>query len=579
MAVEVVPFFGFVVVPALALLAAIGLSVYEIYRIEEYRLFVVILFLWVMLQHQLLEWAGFWQTGVVSESFLGEMFETTANVIAAGGVYYLLTLLRRERSLTEELDQREQEFRRLINAAPTPMLYHCPKQIRRVNDATVSMLGADDKDDLVGRSLPEFVVPEDRETVEAAIDPDSRGEAQQNTQITMESLDGERRHVVFSAEPVGLGGRNGVQVALNDITERERSRRELQETKERFRTLFRNMQDGVLVIDTEENRFLDANDRACEMLGYSKAELKALDPVEIHPHETGRFETFLESAIEEETLVTDGLSCRRKDGRQFSAEVSAGTIRIDDTSALLVSIRDITERTRRKRQIEFLNRLFRHNVRNRVNVLIGNAEVIKKRGSEEVADIAEVIDSVGNRFVETSEKIQEMTGILKDGVGPGVEQTNVSDLVEDVVAEFREDTPEATFETGIEDDVHINGDDSIRVAVENLVENAVEHAGENPTVSVSVRHDYADTGMVEIVVADDGPGLPENEQAAVTNPEATSPLEHGSGLGLHLVTQTVAVYGGEFDVECPEAGGTRATIRLPLMTDPVGSAVAERTEG
>jgi signal transduction histidine kinase len=273
------------------------------------------------------------------------------------------------------------------------------------------------------------------------------------------------------------------------------------------------------------------------------------------------------------------LSCRRKDGRQFSAEVSAGTIRIDDTTALLVSIRDITERTRRKRQIEFLNRLFRHNVRNRVNVLIGNAEVIKKRGSEEVADIAEVIDSVGNRFVETSEKIQEMTSILKDGVDPGVEQTNASDLVEAVVAEFRGETPGATFETSIEEDVHINGDDSIRVAVENLIENAVEHAGEGPRITVSVRHDYADTGMAEIVVADDGPGLPENERAAVANPEATSPLEHGSGLGLHLVTQTVGVYGGEFEVECPEAGGTRATIRLPLTSEPVGAAVAERAEG
>ncbi len=267
--VEVAAFVVFSVLPAMALVAAVGFSGYEIYRIGEYRLFVVIVLLGVMLQHQLLEWLTFVETGAVGEAGLGEVFETTANLVAAGGVYYLLALLRRERSLTERQNQREEEFRSMVESAPTPMLYHCPNQIRLVNDATVSMLGADDPDALLGRSLTDFVVPGDRETVEAAIEHSDHGD-HQGQQVTLETVDGERRYAVLSAEPLRFEGHDGIQVTLVDITERERSRAELEQTKDRLQTLFHNIQDGVLVIDMDSEQIIDAKARACGMLGYAK---------------------------------------------------------------------------------------------------------------------------------------------------------------------------------------------------------------------------------------------------------------------------------------------------------------------
>jgi hypothetical protein len=52
---QLLQFFLFIVFPSLALLSGIGLSGYEIYRIKEYRLLVLILLLGVMLQHQVSE--------------------------------------------------------------------------------------------------------------------------------------------------------------------------------------------------------------------------------------------------------------------------------------------------------------------------------------------------------------------------------------------------------------------------------------------------------------------------------------------------------------------------------------------
>ncbi len=581
--VDVVAFLAFVVVPTMALVAAIGLGGYEIYRIDDYRLLVLIVLLGVMLQHQVLEWLTFVETGTVGEEALGEVFETTANLVASGGVYGLLALLRRERALSAERDRQEREFRSMVESAPTPMLYHCPRQIRVVNDAAVSMLNAAGPDELEGRRLTEFVVPADRERVKEVLDPSTEQRVVADEPVTLETVDGEQRYAVFSAEPLRFGGRDGIQITLNDITERERSRAELEETKERLQTLFHNIQDGVLVIDMEAERIVDANERACEMLGYAKDELTDLRPRDIHPHEIDRLETFLESAAREKALTTERLSCRRNDGGRFAAEVSAGRTTVDGAPWLLVSVRDISEREQRKRQIDFLHRLFRHNVRNRMNVVVGNANRLRERGSGEVEEIAESIKTVGDRFVETSEKIRQITRILKNGVGSEVETTDVSGVVRTLVEQYREETPDETFETDIEAGVRIKGDSSIRVAVDNLLENAIQHAGEAPTLRVSVRQRRAGTGSgvgtAEIVVEDDGPGIPDNERVVAADPDAQSQLEHGSGLGLHLINQTVGVYGGEFEIDSRADGdGTRASIRLPLAADTNPNRVESRSQ-
>ena len=202
-----------------------------------------------------------------------------------------------------------------------------------------------------------------------------------------------------------------------------------------------------------------------------------------------------------------------------------------------------------------------------MNVVVGNANQIKMESNQRVGEMAERIKSVGDRFVETSEKVRQITGVLKDGVRLEVDQTDVSAVVTRLVERYRDAESDARFEAVIADGVTIRGDASIRIAVDNLLENAVEHAGESPVVRVGVRRHAADDRMAEIVVEDDGPGVPETERIVTADPEARSQLQHGSGIGLHLIAQTVSVYGGEFEITCPSDGGTRATITVPLATE------------
>ncbi len=104
---------------------------------------------------------------------------------------------------------------------------------------------------------------------------------------------------------------------------------------------------------------------------------------------------------------------------------------------------------------------------------------------------------------------------------------------------------------------------AIRRALSNLVENALAYAG-NARLEVIERG-----GVVEIVVEDEGPGIPEERLLEVLRPfirldNARTRNTAGMGLGLPIVDRVVAAEGGTLDLANRPSGGLRVTIRLPL---------------
>jgi signal transduction histidine kinase len=98
----------------------------------------------------------------------------------------------------------------------------------------------------------------------------------------------------------------------------------------------------------------------------------------------------------------------------------------------------------------------------------------------------------------------------------------------------------------------------------NLIKNAVEASLETDgSVKVSWTSDDA---MVEVVIRDDGPGLPDSRNLFV--PFFTT-KENGSGIGLFLSRQIVEAHGGSVTVQNRDDGqGCEATLRLPLCSHP-----------
>ena len=116
-------------------------------------------------------------------------------------------------------------------------------------------------------------------------------------------------------------------------TERKHATEEARASEERFHRIFESSNDGIFVLDPTRDKILDANPKACSMLGYSREELLSVGVSAIHPVEMPKMMAFAQSVYEQGSGWTDELTCLTKTGgasscRDFSLHGghSGGTV-------------------------------------------------------------------------------------------------------------------------------------------------------------------------------------------------------------------------------------------------------------
>jgi two-component system nitrogen regulation sensor histidine kinase NtrY len=103
--------------------------------------------------------------------------------------------------------------------------------------------------------------------------------------------------------------------------------------------------------------------------------------------------------------------------------------------------------------------------------------------------------------------------------------------------------------------------EQIRRVIINLVDNAVEAMERKGRIVIETELDAAN-GVVRVMVADDGPGIPAGEREKLFLPYYST-KRRGSGLGLAIVRRIIAEHGGSIEVGDNVPHGTRFTIELP----------------
>jgi signal transduction histidine kinase len=102
----------------------------------------------------------------------------------------------------------------------------------------------------------------------------------------------------------------------------------------------------------------------------------------------------------------------------------------------------------------------------------------------------------------------------------------------------------------------------IRQAVLNLLLNAVAAAPDGSQVHMSAQ---ASSDLLEITVADRGPGLPQTGAEILKSPTVAPPPLDGGGLGLWTTSRLISDIGGQIDVEYPVHGGTAVVVKIPIV--------------
>jgi signal transduction histidine kinase len=204
--------------------------------------------------------------------------------------------------------------------------------------------------------------------------------------------------------------------------------------------------------------------------------------------------------------------------------------------------------------------VLRHNLRNEMNLVDGYASDLGEELDGDLGERARTIESVATDLVELSEKARDVERILAR-TSTDSTRADFATIVGETVSEITDRYPDVDISTDLADGLEVPKTRS-RAIVENLLENAAEHNdATDPRVEVTVEP-VDDGDAARLVVADNGSGIPPDERRALEK-EAETPLEHGSGLGLWVVTWSVRSLGGTIAFET-SSEGTEVRIRLPI---------------
>jgi PAS domain S-box-containing protein len=330
--------------------------------------------------------------------------------------------------------------------------------------------------------------------------------------------------------------------------------------------LLDTIHDGFFLLDVENDEILDANSQASELLGYDRETLLSLNVSDVHPDEMNRIRELAATARSETNAMASDLHCLRKDGRKIPIEVSACAVEPDDKTRLAVIVRDISKIQRQNHYLKVFERVLRHNLRNRINVVLNRAELIEMDATDEyVARQCQILCETVDELVEVIDDIRTVQRSLRNGADPSC-RFDCKLAIEELVDDIETAHPNATVTTELDDSLFVRSDDRLMLALEHLIENAVVHnTTDHPHVEI-VGSPVDEHRYVELKIVDDGPGIPETEQHVVMNPEKTSPLEHGTGTGLWIAAMIVFTIDGDVLIENNEGDGTTVTLQLPYDT-------------
>jgi signal transduction histidine kinase len=213
--------------------------------------------------------------------------------------------------------------------------------------------------------------------------------------------------------------------------------------------------------------------------------------------------------------------------------------------------------------------LVSHELRSPMAAVIGAARTLQDRWraltEEQREAFLTLISNETNRLAVLVGDVLDTSRIEAGTFSYTFGEVDVLRLIDDAVAtaQVGQDTVRVrSIVAGVLPPVH--GDrERLRQVLTNLIDNAVKYSQDGGEVEVAAS---AEDGVVRILVADDGPGIPHDQQRLIfekfgraTGPGAAKP---GSGLGLFIARSIAEAHGGSLGVESSPPAGATFTLTL-----------------
>lgn len=370
---------------------------------------------------------------------------------------------------------------------------------------------------------------------------------------------------------------------------------QLDESEERYRTLFLEAPEPLL-IESTEGRVADANRAAERLYRLARAEILGREARELIRLSITDGDELPARLLAERHRILRGTGTRG-DGGVFPAEVEIAVIVVQGVEQLLLQVRDLTDQERlqaellQAQKMEALGHLVSgvaHELNNPLSAIVAFSQLLRRdeRLPDELRHDADLLVQEADR---TRRIVQNLLDFARQRP-PERRPSSVRQLVDrtlqlhayalgaariDVELEVPEDLPRI--------DVDSN---QIQQVLLNLTLNAIQALrarggpGRLMLSAASVAEAKGGGGFVRLRVSDDGPGVrPEARRHLFTPFYTTKPVGEGTGLGLSVSFGIVAAHGGRLWFEPRAEGGSHFLLELPVAQRPVRPSTTEAVGG
>lgn len=326
--------------------------------------------------------------------------------------------------------------------------------------------------------------------------------------------------------------------------------------------------DAVYVIGPD-GALRQWNEAVAEVTGYDHETIGTLEATAFFPEdEQHRVLEAIDDALEtgesrfEAQVVT-------ADGDRIPYEFVSAAMADHRGGQVIVGIgRDVAERKERERrverqrdQLEILNRLIRHDIKNDMMVVVGLTEMLRDEVPAELRDDVDRVLGTGKHTLEMTEVARVLVEIIRMGGELGVEATSLAPTLLQEVHNARRSFPAATVDVDDPPKVQVQANRLLGAVFRNVLNNAVQH-NDKDAPRVHVASTVGDD-RVTVRIADNGPGIPDSAKETLFDRKGTGLTGEEESMGLYLVGTLVEQCGGTIRVQDNEPEGTVIVIELP----------------
>lgn len=343
----------------------------------------------------------------------------------------------------------------------------------------------------------------------------------------------------------------------------------------RYNSLFQDTVDPIILTDMR-GRIVEANRRASDLIGYTRAELLHMSIQDLHPDTA-----VLPKAkkIRSDKVLMFQSRVRAKNATPIPMEVyTKRTIHGDDQLLQWIH-HDITEQVELEKMREDLTAMLFHDLQSPLGNVISSLELLAYEIPPESANspLYAMLDIARRSSRRLETLIRSLLDINRLEAGqPITEQVrvNINNLVQEV---YEIELP--NFEqrrihfvnTLPKDLPHVYAEeDMIRRVLVNLINNALKYSSESQTITLSGEL-QSDTKRLQISISDQGHGIPVQYRESIFEKferiQSKDSNAKGLGLGLAFCRLAVEAHNGRIWVDDAPTGGARFNFTLPLAPE------------